>query len=160
MAFFGLTYMGPKKTFANMLHTKNINDFSDRTIRECYKQQERVMGKGNISIDEIRPLLSQVYGGLPPEREVGILTRVCDYNARGPQLPGEGAEGGILIRVSEEEFMKAVEQLRKEIEESDTFKRIAGVKEVAHEFKSYEVQQEYLHKHMRSKYDPQGEKTL
>lgn len=123
---------GPKKTFAGLLHSKNINDISDATLRAAYARTEKLQPEGNIGIDEIRILLSYVYEGLPPEREIALLTKYCDLYNRGPQLPGEGAEGGILIRVTIEEFMKAVAQVRIDTEESDTFKHIAGVKQGQH----------------------------
>lgn len=151
---------GPKDVFKTTLQTsKNINDYSDRTLLQCFERTEALQGKGTISIDEIRILLSYVYQRLPPEREVGLFTRYCDLYSRGPMLPGEGAEGGILIRVDRELFMRVVAQVRRDIEESDTFKKIANVKEVAHEFSSHEHLQEHAHKHLRSKYNPQGQTT-
>jgi len=156
MAFFGLTYLGPPTMFGNVLHTRNINHFSDKTLMAAFEETESANGKGTISIDEIRSLLSKVYGNsLPPEREIRLFTKYCDLFQRGPQLPGEGSEAGILIRVNATEFKKVVEQVRKEVEESDEFRKIAGNEELAHEFKSYDYQQEHRHKHHRSQYNPQ-----
>ena len=145
---------GPKTTFANTLHTKTLCDFSNKTISEAYEATEKLQGKSTISIDEIRILLSYVYGGLPPEREIGLLTRIIDFDQRGPQLPGHGAEHGILLRVTLPQLLDACEKVRAQIEESLEFKRIAGMAEVAQEFKSYEHQEEHRHKHLRSKYNP------
>lgn len=146
---------GPKTTFANTLHTKTLCDFSNRTISEAYERTEALQGKGTISIDEIRILLSYVYNGLPPEREIGLLTRIIDFDQRGPVLPGHGAENGILLRVTLPQLLEAVEKVRAQVEESLEFKRIAGNAQVAQEFKSYDHQEEHRHKHLRSKYDPQ-----
>jgi hypothetical protein len=114
-----------------------------------------LQGKGTISIDELRILLSYVYNGLPPERELGLLQRACDLNQRGPQLPGHGAEAGILLRVTEKQLLEAAAQVRAQIEEGLTFKKIAGVSEVANEFRSIEHMQDHAHKHLRSHYAPQ-----
>ena len=99
-------------------------------------------------------LLSYVYGGLPPEREIGLLTKACDLNQRGPQLPGAGAESGILLRVSLDQFIAAAEQVRAQIEEILEFKRIQKVASVASEFQSHEHQDEHRHKHLRSHFAP------
>jgi hypothetical protein len=155
MSFFGLTYMGPKKVFNNVTQTKTINDFSDRTLTEAYRKTEKLHGKGTISIDEIRILLSYVYGSLPPEKEVGLFTRWCDLESRGPQLPGEGAEQGILLRVTLELFLKVADKVRNEQKEAAVFKEIAGVKQVASEFNSFEHADDHRHKHLRSHYNPQ-----
>jgi hypothetical protein len=149
---------GPKHHFERSLHTRTLCDHSDKTIRECYARTEALQGKGTISIDEIRPLLSYVYGGLPPEREVGLLTRHCDLQQRGPQLPGRGAESGILLRVSLDLLMEAVEIVRKQLEENLHFKQIAGVKQVAGEFQSRAHMAEHAHKHARSKFNPSGQR--
>lgn len=148
---------GPKHHFERSLHTRTLCDHSDKTIRECYARTEALQGKGTISIDEIRTLLSYVYGGLPPEREVGLLTRFCDLQQRGPQLPGRGAESGILLRVSLDLLMEAVEIVRKQLEENLQFKEIAGVKQVAGEFQSRAHMAEHAHKHARSKFNPSGQ---
>jgi len=99
-----------------------------------------------------------VYGGLPPEREVGLLTRHCDLQQRGPQLPGRGAESGILLRVSLDLLMEAVEIVRKQLEENLHFKQIAGVKQLAGEFQSRAHMAEHAHKHARSKFNPSGQR--
>jgi hypothetical protein len=148
---------GPKHHFERSLHTRTLCDHSDKTIRECYARTEALQGKGTISIDEIRMLLSYVYGGLPPEREVGLLTRHCDLQQRGPQLPGRGAESGILLRVSLDLLIEAVEIVRKQLEENLQFKEIAGVKQVAGEFQSRAHMAEHAHKHARSKFNPSGQ---
>ncbi len=155
MAFFGLTYLGPKQHFARSLHTKTLCDFSDRTLTEAYERTEKLQGKGNISIDELRILLSYVYAGLPPERELGMLQRACDLNQRGPQLPGQGAEAGILLRVTLPQLLVAAEQVRKQVEEALVFKEIAGVREVANEFRSHDHLLEHAHKNLRSHFAPQ-----
>ena len=92
---------------------------------------------------------------MPPERELGLLQRACDLNQRGPQLPGHGAEAGILLRVTEKQLLEAAAQVRAQIEEGLTFKKIAGVSEVANEFRSLEHMHDHAHKHLRSHYAPQ-----
>jgi len=155
MAFFGLTYLGSKSTFGSTLHTKTLLDFTDDDLLNAYKRTEALQGKGDISIDELRILLSYVYGGLPPEREVGLLTHYCDFMQRGPVAPGEGSEKGILLRVSSELLLQAAAKVRADVDEALTFKKIAGVTNVAREFTSHEHFQEHAHKHLRSHYAPQ-----
>ncbi len=150
MSFFGLTHLGPRTPFGHTLHTRNINDFTDEQLATAYDTTEARQHRGTISIDELRILLATAYGGLPPEREVRLFTEVL-----GRVAPGQGAEAGILIRVSKEAFMGAVAQVRAAVLDSDTFRHIAGVRQVAHEFHSHSLFDEYRHKHRRSHYDPQ-----
>lgn len=77
---------------------------------------------------------------------MGLMTRYADLYSRGPQLPGEGAEGGILIRITKELFQRVVDQVRADVKTSDEFKEIAGVKEVAHEYGSYSHFQDHRFK--------------
>lgn len=155
MSFFGMAYLGPPSPYTSNIIRRHINDISDEQIRAAFARTERLQGKGSISIDELRILLSYVYDGVPPEREVALLTRVVDLQIRGPQVPGEGSESGILVRVTLEDLMRAVEVVRKEVAQADEFRQIAGVANVAREFSSHAHFSDHRHKHQRSHYAPQ-----
>lgn len=55
--------------------------------------------------------------------------------------------------------MSVAEKVRRDQQEAAAFKEIAGVSQVANEFKSYDHQQEHRHRHLRSHYAPQ-DKTI
>jgi hypothetical protein len=135
--------------------SRNLSHHSDATLTAAFRATEREFGRGTIGIDEIRTLLSIVYKGVPPEREVGMFIAQCDLQARGPQLPGGGAEGGILVRVSLSDFLRVAASIRTTVEEAEASKTKLKVTSAASEFSSKDSYDTVLHKHARTKYPPQ-----
>jgi Ca2+-binding EF-hand superfamily protein len=135
MSFFGLTQLGVQDTFkVNLVDGLDINIFDDEEFADAFDELD-IDNNGFIDIDEMRSLLTKIFRGAPPEKEVKRFMAFFDTNQDG--------------RVTKEEFRTGLVSMKQQASEeaSNTSTK---------EFTSGEEYRAKLKKHTRMSAEPVG----
>ena len=83
MSFFGLTQLGVQEPFkVNLLESLDINIFDDEEFEDAFDDID-TDNSGFIDINEFRNMLTKIFRGPPPEKEVARFMKTFDTNQDG-----------------------------------------------------------------------------
>jgi Ca2+-binding EF-hand superfamily protein len=99
MNFFGMTYVaGPHNSLAaQSVSALNMADFEPEKFINAFDEVD-TNNSGNISLDELRIVLGQVYQDEPPENEVKFMMDLFDKNHDGIISRAEWVEAIPLLK--------------------------------------------------------------
>jgi Ca2+-binding EF-hand superfamily protein len=135
MSFFGLTQLGVQEPFkVNLLESLDINIFDDEEFEDAFDDID-TDNSGFIDINEFRNMLTKIFRGPPPEKEVARFMKTFDTNQDG--------------KVSKTEFRNGLVAMKEQAAEEAS-------KASTKEFTSGEEYRAKLKKHTRMSAEPVG----